>query len=373
MYAMTPWSGHYTVNQAIWTSAHYTQFFNIMDEYVDGATQYLNRGGSYSAVVDPNKKENWSIVVEKLHGDCLRCEGPKNGTADETVSFFLDGFVIPTDRKLHVFKTSETDSFQQLDDLSVDENNVVTIEMERDTIVTLTTTTGQQKGSFDIPIPPDTDFGLPYDEDFESYDVSTFPKYFSDNGGSWEIAEEGVFMQKVDDPPINNAWTLDYEPITVIGSNNSWSENIVVSVDAGWDTTQYSSDENYVGVCVHVVFVSEEKQERGHCLELFGAATGGQKWRITEWNETLAIGELKTQQPQPQPQPQSQPIIMRKLTLAYNNDNTLTAEVDGVVVTYDPIYTKGGTRIGRAALVSGWNEAYFDNFRARKGNEDYFS
>jgi galactosylceramidase len=86
MYAYAPWSNFYEINQAIWTSAHHTQFIAPGWVYVGGGVQgvgggkgYLNQGGTYVALMSPDSSTQGlrevTIVLEKLHGDCLRCAG----------------------------------------------------------------------------------------------------------------------------------------------------------------------------------------------------------------------------------------------------------------------------------------------------------
>jgi hypothetical protein len=67
-YAMSPWNGHYTVNQAIWTTAHHTQFMNPGWKYIgNGGRGMLPKGGSYVSIVnnnDTNKMIELTIVIE---------------------------------------------------------------------------------------------------------------------------------------------------------------------------------------------------------------------------------------------------------------------------------------------------------------------
>ena len=113
-----------------------------------------------------------------------------------------------------------------------------------DSIVTLTTRTGQNKGSAQADPPASAPLRIPYSDDFEDRNVSQFPKYFSDNGGSFEIIECAivphpcnimeagqVLGQMVSKPPMRNAWVQDVQPITVMGENNSaWSHEVELQV-----------------------------------------------------------------------------------------------------------------------------------------------
>ncbi len=66
-------------------------------------------------------------------------------------------------------------------------------------------------------------FPFPYHDDFEARAPPQVPKYFSDNGGSFEVMADPirrgnqVLAQVVTLPPHNNAWVIDVKPITILG------------------------------------------------------------------------------------------------------------------------------------------------------------
>ena len=94
MYAMEPWSGNYTVPPAIWTSAHVNQFVEPGWHFLGGeGSGLLPGGGSWTVMVpSPNASRtnspkvqslgarlvgdagagDFTLVLEKLEGDCLR-------------------------------------------------------------------------------------------------------------------------------------------------------------------------------------------------------------------------------------------------------------------------------------------------------------
>eukprot|EP00946_MAST-07B_sp_MAST-7B-sp1_P001804 g1804.t1 len=240
MYANRPWSGHYEVNQAIWTAAHHTQFMDPGWEYVGGGRGFLPKGGSWVSVMSPLKSNltapsqptrDITIVMEKLHGDCLRCPGQTTEAEPFTLSLSAS-LRYPN---LQLWMTNETDSFLRLPDVPVDlETGEVTVMLRPDTIYTLTSLATAKKGNAKAPIPKPAPFPLPYTENFENRSPSSFPKYFSDNGGSFEIAAEAkgaYLLQAVRRPPIRNRWVPDVEPITILGDNTTaWGDKIRVDV-----------------------------------------------------------------------------------------------------------------------------------------------
>eukprot|EP00927_Polykrikos_kofoidii_P020275 TRINITY_DN19577_c0_g1_i1.p1 TRINITY_DN19577_c0_g1~~TRINITY_DN19577_c0_g1_i1.p1 ORF type:complete len:817 (+),score=109.67 TRINITY_DN19577_c0_g1_i1:87-2453(+) len=233
MYAYWPWSGHYTVNAAIWTSAHHCQFTEPGWSYVAGqGAGSLVSGGSYVALVDP-KGRDITVIIEKLHGKCLRCDG--QSTQAEVVQIQLAGTLLQH-ASLSVWATNETHQFVRLEDAPVDaKSGIVSVHVWPDSIVTLSSTSGQQKGVFP-KIPDDRAFPLPYADDFEMRKPPQVPKFFADNGGSFELAADPlrsgnqVLKQVVAPPPVRNAWVQDVEPISVLG-NKAWGANLRVSVD----------------------------------------------------------------------------------------------------------------------------------------------
>ncbi len=350
MYAYWPWTGHYTVNEAIWTSAHHCQFIEPGWSYIGGSGRgTLAQGGSYVALVDPTGQEV-SIVLEKLHGKCLRCAGQT--TSGELVQLRLAG-ALTKHAALSVWSTNETHQFVRLADSVVDaDTGFVSVFVGPDSIVTLSSTSGQQKGTV-ASIAADTAFPLPYSDDFEARKPPQMAKYFADNGGSFEIMLEPlrkgnqVLGQVVAPPPVKNAWGRNVEPITVLG-DKTWgnSGNERVSVDILLPTTQpgtVAAPDAYAGVCLRVQGGGGRQNKRGHCLSVYGSGT----WTLSEDGAVLAQGELEA------------PVLETWQSIAIEGDEVqLRGFVAGELVGAAAV----GPRQGRVALTSSWNLAYFDNF-----------
>jgi len=123
LFAAEPWSGHHVVHAPLWVMAHTTHFvrpgWTILS--TEGGWQQcssgrLRQGGTYITYVSPSK-DHFTLVVEKLHGDCSRCIGQT--TADEDLTFCLSGGLeaLAADH-LGFWSTNESHHFVYLSNLS---------------------------------------------------------------------------------------------------------------------------------------------------------------------------------------------------------------------------------------------------------------
>lgn len=170
MYANTPWSGNYNVQGTIWATAHTTQFAQPGWQYLDSASGYLPEKGSYVSLRSPDKK-NWSVILETI--DARR---------PQTVTFRLTGGLGAGE--VHLWETNNSRTFEKVTDLKPVEG-AFTYTFDPDSLYSLTTTTGQGKGTAQPPAA--ASFPLPYADNFEKTDVVHTPKYLSDQDGAFEV------------------------------------------------------------------------------------------------------------------------------------------------------------------------------------------
>ena len=178
MQANEPWSGHYAVAQAIWVTAQTTQFAQPGWQYLDGACGYLDdnsANGSYVTLKSPNGRD-FSLIAETV-------DAARSQTAEFAISGGLSAGT------LHVWRTnvksSETkDWFIRLSDISPT-NGMFSVMLQSGCVYSVTTTTGQAKGSTPPHAAP---LVLPYREDFHSYT----PRLFSDQQGTFAVAAAGA-------------------------------------------------------------------------------------------------------------------------------------------------------------------------------------
>ena len=210
MYANAPWSGHYDVQGTIWATAHTTQFAQPGWQYLDSSSGFLpDQAGSYVALRSP-RSQDWSVVLETI-----------DARAPQELRIRITGGL--STRKVHIWQTNSQKAFAHVADVTP-QNNAFTYKFEPDSLYSLTTTTGQGKGTAQPP--PDKPFPLPYSESFEGTALNRAPKYLADQDGAFEVHRceqragnclEQVITQK----PI--PWGPLPNPFTLTG-DSSWTD-----------------------------------------------------------------------------------------------------------------------------------------------------
>eukprot|EP00026_Physarum_polycephalum_P003123 Phypoly_transcript_03132.p1 GENE.Phypoly_transcript_03132~~Phypoly_transcript_03132.p1 ORF type:complete len:773 (+),score=122.26 Phypoly_transcript_03132:204-2522(+) len=351
MYAEHPWSGHYDVQSPIWVSAHTTQFTKPGWIYLahGNGTDHLPNGGSYVTLVPPNNSEgDFSLIIETMthdHSECIRPSLPSYTVTPQNVTFQIQGG-LATNKPLYVWYTHLNQSqqniyFEQIKTITP-ENGQFTLELDLDSVWTVSTLTGQKKGSHPTP-PAATDFPKDYSDNFEGYTVGQEANYFADQTGVWEIYKGNtslVMRQQVVVGPIE--WCGESNrPISLIGDSSE--SDTVLTIDALIETS------GSVGVGARV--------QQGGCGDNYAA--GGYFFDITDKGDwTLASNKT----------------ILKQGTTTFSADQfyTLSLVANGTSICatinnklvdciQDYSYTHGFASIG-----TGWNYAQFDNFRLQR-------
>jgi galactosylceramidase len=236
--ARSPWSGHYQVREALWAYAHYGQFTEVGWQYLNGACGTLNGGGTCVTMKSPGN--DYSIIIET-----------KGAKAVQALRFDISGG-LPA-KELCVWRSDAKEQFIQQAAI-VPVNGAFTITLDPDAVYSLSTTRGQQKGSF-AGIPADKPFPFPYYETFEQYispkDYGYLPRYTADIADAFEIADRPggqgkCLRQAVPLPTIS--WAPDWQPCTIIG-DEKWKD-YEVSADlylAAGETAGVMGRVNHVG------------------------------------------------------------------------------------------------------------------------------
>lgn len=207
--AHSPWSGHYEVREALWGYAHYGQFTEVGWQYLNGGCGRLSGGGTYVTLKSPGA--DYSIIVET--------QGAK---VVQQLSFELSGGLSP--HELCVWRSNAQEQFVQQPGIKPVAGKL-TLTLEPDSIYSLSTTTGQTKGSFE-DIPDAKSFPFPYRETFDEYEAPAqygyLPRYTADIADAFELVDrpEGngkCLRQMVPVPTIS--WAPDWLPYTIIGDD----------------------------------------------------------------------------------------------------------------------------------------------------------
>jgi hypothetical protein len=214
MYANTPWSGHYDVQGTIWATAHTTQFAQPGWQYLDSASGILLDKGSYVSLRAPDRR-NWSVVLESIHAN-----------HPQTVSFRIDGGLASS--AVYVWETNNSRVFERVATLHPVEGKF-TYAFEPDSLYSLTTTTGQGKGTAQPP--PQKPFPLPYEDSFEQTPLKGMPKYLADQDGAFEVracyGRPGKCLEQVISvKPI--PWGPLPDPFTLAG-DSAWADYTVAA------------------------------------------------------------------------------------------------------------------------------------------------
>ena len=208
-----PWSGHYEVREALWGYAHYGQFTEVGWQYLKSSCGELSGGGSFVTLKSP--ANDYSVIIET-----------KDATAPQQVQFEI-GSGLST-KPLCVWRSNAKEQFMRQADIKP-ANGAFTVTLEPGAIYSLSTTTGQQKGSFDN-VPAAKPFPFPYYETFEEYstpkEYGYLPRYTADITEAFEIVDrpdhQGRCLRQVV-PEHPNSWAPEYMPYTIIG-DNQWQD-----------------------------------------------------------------------------------------------------------------------------------------------------
>jgi hypothetical protein len=134
---------------------------------------------------------------------------------------------------VHIWETNSSHTFEHVSDVEPVQG-VFEYEFDPDSLYSLTTTSGQGKGTAQPP--PAASFPLPYADGFEKTPIEHTPKYLSDQDGAFEVhacdGRAGQCLQQV----ITNVpipWGPLPDPFTLAG-------------DAGWTDYAVSAEVHFL-------------------------------------------------------------------------------------------------------------------------------
>ncbi|MFI0724440.1 ricin-type beta-trefoil lectin domain protein [Streptomyces sp. NPDC021224] len=222
--ASQPWSGSYSIGKNAWVMAQTSQFTAPGWKYLDSSSGYIGGSRSNGSYVSLKSTDNsdYSTVIETVDA----------GSA-QTLNFTVGGGL--STGTVHVWSTnlnssSPADYFVHSEDVTPSGGSFsVTVQPGR--VYTLTTTTGQGKGT--ATGPAQGSLGLPYGDSFDSYPAGTEAKYLMDWQGAFETTACGggrsgtCVRQMSPQKPIT--WDALSDPHALLG-------------DVGWSNYTVSSD-----------------------------------------------------------------------------------------------------------------------------------
>lgn len=329
--ANTPWSGAYKVEDTLWQVAHTTQFVEPGWSYLSEACRVLSNGGSVVALTDPSQTE-LSIIVENTMV-----------MGENELLFEIPGE--PVIERLHVWYSDDLNHFARGKDLH-SENGLFSLKTKPRSVYTLTTTTGQRKGSATGPNP--AAFPLPYHETFSGYAIGSTPKYLSDQNGAFEVergaGENQILVQQIHQKGID--WSGGKSSFSILG-DPYWT-NIEVSIDICFGSESASEDQfasviarNFQGA-LWAAFSTDNPS--GYNLQLFGDG----RWKLVTAEKELASGHFPLD-----------PAAWSNLRLRCH-ENMIRAYINGFLVSEieDMTYHSGHAGIGCS-----FDPVRFDNLR----------
>lgn len=208
-----PWSGHYTVRENLWGYAHYGQFTEVGWQYVDDGCQTLDGGGTMVTLKNPTTGD-FSIIIET-----------KDATEEQTIKVKVAKGLC--NGRLCVWRSTEQEQFMRQADIKPNGGSF-TITLEPNAVYSLSTTTGQQKGSF-TDIPASKPFPLPYEDNFDAYQPDAcgyLPHYTADIIGAFELVErpdrKGLCLRQVV-ASHTLSWAPEWHHYTILG-DSAWSD-----------------------------------------------------------------------------------------------------------------------------------------------------
>lgn len=344
MKANTPWSGHYIVPAGIWATAHTTQFAQPGWKYIDGGCGLLTKAGSYVTLQSPDQSGNYSVIIETMNNLPYDQASANVNSKDEDaivppcrVRFNVKNLAMGV---LHVWRSNKTAQFERLADITP-ENGSFAITLDGNSIYTLTTTTGQSKGSYDIP--KDSPFPFPYKDDFESYTPGKMAKYFSDQNGAFVVAKRedgrGKCLRQIV-PAKGIAWFVAVESPWAIVGDKAWKDyEVSVNVRV--------PDKGFAAVYGRIDAAMSRTMPGGYGLTLDSTGT----WQLKDTIVVLESGKIDVT-----------PGSWRNLKLRFSGVNVIVA-IDGKTVcsVMDDFHPTGAV-----AVASSYDQVEFDNFTVKQ-------
>jgi len=337
--ASSPWSGAYTINPALWGYAHVGQFTKVGWKYLDAASGNFTSGGNYVTMVDPSGKD-FSVIAQT-----------SKATAAQSITFKVAGSL--STGTVSVWRSNATAQFQKQPDVT-QTNGSFTIALDANSIYSISTTTGQQKGAATSPAA--ASFPLPYYETYDHYSdfksVGYRPYYHNDIAGGFELFKRpdgsGNCVRQVVSQPAQS-WAPESNPYTIVG-DTTWADyevsaDVSIETSSGWASLlgRIASTGTGYGTSPNGYYMT---LSQSGAWNFYASATGsGAGAALSTGQATLAAGSW------------------HNMKLVFQG-SAIKGLIDGtqVFTTTNSKYAKGNVGLGTAAKTT----ALFDNLIVNK-------
>lgn len=177
MEANTPWSGHYSVQPPLWIAAHVNQFARPGWKYVSGGSRYFDREGWSVITLEDTLTHDYSMIFETM-----------SAKEKQAVHVKLSGGL--RDKPLAVWRSTFRDMiFEKEADITPLQREF-TITLQPNSVYSLTTTRGQQKGVAGHRVPPPRPFPRVYKDDFNRDSLNREPPWWINYQGAFEVVKD---------------------------------------------------------------------------------------------------------------------------------------------------------------------------------------
>ncbi|MBX6360587.1 MAG: hypothetical protein IRZ03_10970 [Acidobacterium ailaaui] len=328
MKANMPWSGHYEIQPPLWIVAHINQFAKPGWKYINDGCKFYKREGWSVITLKDTATDYYSIIIETM-----------SAKEPHTIHFKLKGDF--SDRPLAVWESSfKKFLFKRRSNLTT-KNGTFSIRVEPNSIYSLTTTRGQKKGKPENSIPPLRPFPSSYQDNFDQDRLNQEPPYFLNYHGAFEVVKDKhsqnhYLKQSALKQGIN--WFTQPYPSILFG-DSSWKD-VKVSVDF------LLPDTGVVKIQTRLHDFEWNSKIKGYSLEI--DHNGSWKLKLANTKTILAQGEYRS-------------LKNDWHQLQFNcigNQLEVFIDQQRIAQVKDNNY-----KSGVIALATGWNIAYFDNFK----------
>ena len=361
--ANEPWSGYTEISAGMYMCEHFSLFSRPGWQFVDSAcfgdgteSQHIltETTNNYMTLTDPETGDYSTIYV--------------NNTPEQRSYAVTVRNIAKASMPVHVWESRDPDGAEQYDANYM--KNTMSIEPTDNgggeytyrltvkpysmvTVSTLEVTPPELSSEV-----PQRRLALPYMDNFEYSDCDDnylssrgyAPRYTTDLGGAFEVAEESprghVLRQMITNEMRGREWGATPDPVTTFG-DDTWA-NYSITADVKLDKPQgrgYDPSSNYVGVGLRYINASAASSRSGYWIKLHGNGA----WELLHMQKTLAEGVIEDFNAN----------NWHKLNISAAGD-VITAAVDGVKVTQ--IKPEQNVCVsGRAALYSAYYKNSFDD------------